>query len=120
MKDKDKKPNEPNKTDKENKPNNIFGAIGSAGTAGMKAANEAKDNLIKAIDQDGNGIIDSTDIIIMALKVPGVKIPREEFLRKELQRYCTPETIQKAIDTTPVVRAIMRILSRDALAPRSS
>jgi hypothetical protein len=66
-----------------------------------KAVNDAKDNLIKALDQDGNGQFDSTDIILMALKVPGVKVRRADFLKKELYKYCTPETIEKAIETTP-------------------
>ena len=32
--------------------------------------------MIKVLDQDGNGTIDSADLILMALKVPGVKINR--------------------------------------------
>ena len=89
------------KNDKSDFMRNAQNAFKSVGGGGMKAVNDAKEGLIKALDQDGNGIIDSTDIIIAALKVPGVKIPREDFLKKELYKYCTPETIQKAIESTP-------------------
>ena len=68
---------------------------------GKDKVNKSKEALIKALDQDGNGTIDSADLIIMALKVPGVKISRESFLRKELYKHCTPETIEAAIATTP-------------------
>ena len=76
-------------------------AIKSVGKRGANVANNTKEGLIKALDQDGNGVIDSSDIILMALKVPGVKINRAEFLKKELFKYCSPETIEKAIETTP-------------------
>ena len=84
--------------DKLNKAKN---AAKSVGKRGASIANTAKDSLVKAIDQDGNGQIDSSDIIIMALKVPGVKVDRAEFLRKELFKHCSSETIEKAIETTP-------------------
>ena len=69
--------------------------------AGKDAVNKSKEAVIKALDQDGNGLIDSTDLIIIALKQPGIKIKRDVFLQKELARYCTPETIETAIATTP-------------------
>ena len=68
---------------------------------GKEAAIKSKEAVIKALDQDGNGLIDSTDLIIMALKQPGIKIKREVFLQKELARYCTPESIEAAIASTP-------------------
>lgn len=34
-------------------------------------ATNSKDAIVKALDQDGNGQIDSVDIILLALKVPG-------------------------------------------------
>ena len=73
------------------------------GKAAIKNSQEA---IIKAIDQDGNGQIDSVDIILMALKVPGVKIKREEFLRKELFKNHPQEVIEKAIETTPALAGI--------------
>ncbi len=72
-----------------------------AGKAGKDTALKTKDAVINAIDQDGDGKIDVTDIIIMAMKVPGVKINRAEFLQKELFKYCNQDIIDKAIETTP-------------------
>lgn len=60
------------------------------------------------LDQDGNGKIDSVDIILMALKVPGVKIDREEFLRKELFKNHPEDVIRKVIQTTPAQAGISK------------
>lgn len=62
--------------------------------------------VIKALDQDGNGTIDSADLILMALKVPGVKINREEFLRNEFYKNHSKEQIDLAIATTPAKAGI--------------
>lgn len=84
--------------EKLNKAKNAAKAVGKRSA---NVANKTKDSLVKAIDQDGNGQIDSSDIIIMALKVPGVRIDRAKFLRKELFKHYSPEIIEKAIETTP-------------------
>lgn len=38
----------------------------------------------------------------MGLRVPGIHVKREQFLRKELQSKCTPEVIEKAVSSTPL------------------
>ena len=38
------------------------------------AVSASQKAIVEALDQDGNGVLDSTDLILMALKVPGVKI----------------------------------------------
>lgn len=88
------------------------GAAAAADTA-KKVADKSKETLdasqkavINVIDQDGNGQIDSADIILMALKVPGVKISREEFLKKEFFKNHPQEVIDKAIATTPALAGI--------------
>ena len=88
------------------------GAAAAADTA-KKIADKSKETLdasqkavINVIDQDGNGQIDSADIILMALKVPGVKISREEFLKKEFFKNHPQEVIDKAIATTPALAGI--------------
>lgn len=43
-----------------------------------------------------------------AVSLPGVKINRQEFLSKELKKYYPPETIQKAIETSPSNAGIPR------------
>ena len=88
------------------------GTVLATGTV-KKVADKSKETLdvsqkalINALDQDGNGQIDSVDIILMALKVPGVKINREDFLRKEFFKNHPQEVIDKAIATTPALAGI--------------
>lgn len=72
----------------------------------IELAIKGKEELVKAIDQNGNGEIDINDIIILGLKTPGVKIKRDEFLRKELFKLYPEETINKTISTTPALAGI--------------
>ena len=71
----------------------------NAVTASQKAA-------INALDQDGNGELDSNDLILMALKVPGVRINRAEFLKKELYKNHTADQIELAVANTPAKAGI--------------
>lgn len=78
-------------------------------------ANKTKDSVVDAVDQNGNGEIDIEDVIILALKTPGIKIDRESFLRKELTNKCTYEQIDKAINSTPMEAGISaRIIDKVA------
>ena len=45
---------------------------------------KAKNAIINAVDENGNGEIDIEDVIIKGLRIPGIKINRDEFLRKQL------------------------------------
>ena len=88
------------------------GATIAADTA-KKVAVKSKETLdasqkavINALDQDGNGQIDSVDIILMALKVPGVRINRADFLRKEFFKNHPVEVVEKAVNTTPALAGI--------------
>lgn len=67
---------------------------------------KAKDGVIKALDQNGNGTIDIEDIIVLAIKTPGVHITRANFLKKELFKNYPQEVIDKAIETTPAQAGI--------------
>ena len=67
---------------------------------------KAKDAVIKALDQNGNGTIDIEDIIVLAIKTPGVHITRANFLKKELFKNYPQEIIDKAIATTPAQAGI--------------
>ena len=58
---------------------------------------KAKDAVIKALDQNGNGKIDIEDIIVLAIKSPGVHITRARFLKKELFKNYPQEVIDIAI-----------------------
>ena len=55
-----------------------------------------------AIDPNGNGEIDIEDVIIMGLKVPGIRIDRELFLGKELQAKFPSEMLDDAVAYNPL------------------
>lgn len=59
---------------------------------------QSKETVVNAIDQNGNGEIDIEDVIIMGLRVPGIRINRSEFLRKELFKNYPQEVIDDAIN----------------------
>lgn len=61
----------------------------------------AKEALVKAIDENDNGEIDIEDIIIKGLKVPGIRINRGDFLRKEFFKHYTEDVINDAIAFSP-------------------
>lgn len=57
-----------------------------------------------------NKSIDPTEIWNMilsaALKMPGAKIDREKYLRKQLKGHCSEEQIEKSIDTSPKLAGV--------------
>lgn len=55
-----------------------------------------------AIDQNGNGEVEIEDVIIMGLKVPGVRIDRTQFLQKEFQSKLPKEVVDDAIAFNPL------------------
>lgn len=67
-----------------------------------EGVDKTKDAVLHAIDQNGDGEIGIDDVIIMGLKVPGIKINREEFLRKELFKRFPQEVIDDAIAYNPL------------------
>lgn len=69
---------------------------------------KSKETVIQAIDINGDGQIDIEDIILMAFKVPGVSINRENFLRKELSLKYPDDVIDKAVLFTPMKAKILR------------
>lgn len=67
---------------------------------------KASESIIKALDVNKNGKIDIEDIIVLAIKAPGVHITRAKFLQKELFKNYSQEVINKAIATTPAQAGI--------------
>ena len=55
-----------------------------------------------AIDQNGNCEVDIEDVIIMGLKVPGIRIDRTQFLQKEFQSKLPKQVIDDAIAFNPL------------------
>ncbi len=79
-----------------------------AGKKTTELATKAKDGTIKTkdavaekLDANGDGKIDIEDIIILGMRTPGVKIKREEFLRKELSKNYPEEVVNDAILHNP-------------------
>ncbi|HAH18909.1 MAG TPA: hypothetical protein DCL29_07890 [Eubacterium sp.] len=71
-----------------------------------EVATKSKENMVEVLDQNGDGILDSTDLILISMKVPGVKVKRTEFLKKEFYKRYEQDVIDKAIETTPAKAGI--------------
>ena len=56
--------------------------VKSANSLDKNAIISVKEAVIKALDQNGNGTVDIEDIIVLAIKTPGVHITRANFLKK--------------------------------------
>ncbi len=67
-----------------------------------KGLQRAKTAIINAIDENGNGEIDIEDVIIKGLRIPGIKINRDEFLQKQLFKLYPQEVIDVAITQSPM------------------
>ncbi len=72
----------------------------------MAAMLEAKEKVLNALDQNGDGEVGIDDIIVLAIKIPTVHITRANFLQKELFKNHPQEVIDKAIATTPAQAGI--------------
>lgn len=86
------------------------GGVAKKAELATKKAKEIKDktkeNVIQNIDVNGDGKIDIEDVILMAFKIPGVSINRENFLRKELLTKYSPEIVEEVVKTTPMQAGI--------------
>lgn len=67
-----------------------------------KGLEKAKNTIIHAIDENGNGEIDVEDIVIKGLKIPGIRIDRNEFLQKQFFKLYPQEIIDIAIKESPM------------------
>ncbi|MDD6681841.1 MAG: hypothetical protein PUE61_01540 [Clostridiales bacterium] len=65
-------------------------------------ATKSQAAILSAVDQNGNGEIDIEDVIIMGLKVPGIRIDRASFLQKEMQKNFPQDVIDDAIEKNPM------------------
>ena len=86
----------------------------SFGDKSFMAKNEKieklKEEAISIIDENGNGRIDIEDFIIKAMKTPGIRIKRSEFLEKELTVHCGKEMTQRAIKENPYKAGVSKEL----------
>lgn len=86
--------------------NKMFDSFGAVKNALEKAKDTAVGKATEALDANNEGTVDIQDIIILAIKLPGVHITRESFLRKELFKNYPPEVIDDAVARTPVLAGI--------------
>lgn len=66
-----------------------------------EGANKSTEVVNKIMDVNGDGQVDIEDVIIMGLKVPGICIKRDEFLRSEFMKDYPQEVINDAITFNP-------------------
>ncbi len=69
-------------------------------------SNKSMETIINALDENGNGELDIEDIIIKGLKIPGIRINRSDFLKKELFKNYPPEVVDAAIAHNPAFAKI--------------
>lgn len=82
------------------------GVVTDAAATAKVGAKKAMDAVKEQLDANGDGELGIEDIIILAIKTPGVHITREKFLQKELFKNHPQEVIDKAIQTTPALAGI--------------
>lgn len=95
--------------DKELKAFELKGIANEVNKVAVSAVDKTKELAAKsqaailgAVDQNGNGEIDIEDVIIMGLKVPGIRIDRASFLQRELQKNFPQDVIDDAIEKNPM------------------
>lgn len=66
-----------------------------------EGANKSTEFVNKVMDVNGDGQVDIEDVIIMGLRVPGICIKRDEFLRSEFMKDYPQEVIDNAIAFNP-------------------
>lgn len=75
--------------------------VGKLGEKAKDTLIASKDKVTEALDANNDGKIDVQDIIIIALKTPGVNINRADFLEKQFMKNYPQEVIQDAIKFNP-------------------
>ena len=81
---------------------------GKAADVAGTAITKSRKALIDAVDENGNNEIDIEDIIIKSLKLPGIRINREDFLRKEFFKNHPRDVIDEIVTFNPAHAHISR------------
>ena len=88
------------------KKKSVFDSFDSVKDALVKAKDTTVSKASTALDANCDGTIDIQDVIILAVRTPGVHVTRESFLRKELFKNYPDEVIEDAIARTPALAGI--------------
>lgn len=86
--------------------NDASGKIIDVGGAAKDAAKNAMNTVVAQLDANGDGRVGIEDVIVLAVKTPGVHIKRDVFLRNELFKNHPQDVIDKALQTTPALAGI--------------
>ena len=81
---------------------NVGKAAISAAEKTKEVATKSQQAVFNAIDLNGNGEIDIEDVILMGLKVPGIRIDRANFLQNELKKNHPQSVIDDASAFNPL------------------
>lgn len=80
---------------------NTGNEVKKAVSKGKDIVFDSKDKVFDALDINKDGRVDTEDIIILGLRIPGVHIDREDFLRKQLMKNYANDVIQDAVKFNP-------------------
>ena len=87
-------------------PSKILDSLDAVKNVLEKAKDVTVSKANEVLDVNNDGSVDIQDIIILALRTPGVHVNRENFLRKELFKNYPPEVINDAVARTPALAGI--------------
>ena len=87
-------------------PSKILDSLDAVKNVLEKAKDVTVSKANEVLDVNNDGSVDIQDIIILALRTPGVHVNRENFLRKELFKNYPPEVIDDAVARTPALAGI--------------
>ena len=71
-----------------------------------QSAGKLSEAVASKLDVNGDGQVGIDDVIVLAIKTPGVHVKRAAFLQKELFKNHPQEVVEKAIATTPALAGI--------------
>lgn len=80
---------------------NTGNEVKKAVSKGKDIVFDSKDKVFDALDINKDGKVDTEDIIILGLRMPGVHIDREDFLRKQFMKNYSNDVIQDAVKFNP-------------------
>lgn len=81
--------------------NNVSRLTLNVSTKAKNTIDKTQQSIVNVMDENGDGKIDIEDIIIMSLRIPGIKIDRAEFLQKELFKNYSEDIIDDAVKYNP-------------------
>lgn len=90
-----------NKFEMKNVIENTGNEVKKAVSKGKDIVFDSKDKVFDALDINNDGKVDTEDIIILGLRIPGVHIDREDFLRKQFMKNYSNDVIQDTVKFNP-------------------